>query len=202
MTHYYRGSNHCVPSLSLSKHTVSWHRWRKSTTALWTSCNPLSASRYRTANPGKFIYEGLRTGSSNSKITKRGGGSAALWARSIKNPVIIFSIGILLHSSMAAGRQPHFESRTKQVKTAWGPLLVCSCSALSGRQLRQSKNTLTYPVSMCRANLACINKGVIDWHQNYGKCLKLLSFPLRCREKNLPTSWNFWGYFFQKSCLF
>lgn len=73
MTHYYRRSNRCVPSLILSKHTVSCHLWRKSTTALWTSCSPLSPSRYGTLNPGKLIYEAHLTVASKGKLRDREG---------------------------------------------------------------------------------------------------------------------------------
>lgn len=52
------------------------------------------------------------------KSQREEGGALLCEQGSIKNPVIIISIDTLLHSSMAAGRQPHFESRTKQVKTA------------------------------------------------------------------------------------
>lgn len=114
MTLYYRRSNHCVPSQSLSKHTVSCHLWRKSTTALWTSCSPLSPSRYGTLNPGKFIYEAHLTASFKNTLTERRGSFSF---GSIKNPVIIISM-YTLFTAPPELQVDVFKSRTKWVKTA------------------------------------------------------------------------------------
>lgn len=120
MSHYNSRSNHCVPSLSLCKHAVSSHLGKRSTTALWTSCRPLSPSRYSMFNPDKFIYEAHLTISSMSKLTGRregGEGGGHLWINKESWMLSLSAWGLFLYSSSAAGRNVQVKDNNTRTLT-------------------------------------------------------------------------------------
>lgn len=123
MSHYYRRSNHRVPSLSLSEHAVSSHLWRKSAAALWTSCSPLSPSRYGTLNPDKFIDEAHLTISSMSKLTGRGEGGEGreggghFWINKESWMLSLSAWGLFLCSSRAAGWNAQVKDNNRMTLT-------------------------------------------------------------------------------------